>query len=160
MNFRRALYIIILFLPAYNVATVLVALTANQRLGSGECLPAHLRNRTHDDYSHLFKPFRWVPRSWTSWCFVEPPLLLLGNQKGTLAARNRSTRGPKPIPRPGEWQLSVVQLRERLPVFFLPYFAFTTKKGTHFSVGCRWDDTDHYYTFPRIALKTREGYLK
>lgn len=120
MNFRRALYIIILFLPAYNVATLLVALTANQRLGSGECLPAHLRNRTHDDYSHLFKPFRWVPWSWTAWCFVEPPLLLLGNQKGTFAARNRSTRGPKPIQSRGNGNFPSYSYARDCLFFFFP----------------------------------------
>jgi len=44
-----------------------------------------------------------------------------------------------------------VQLKNGWPLF-LPYLAFTTKSGTHFRIGCRWDDVDHYYTFPSFAL--------
>jgi hypothetical protein len=79
--------------------------------------------------------------------------MLLGNQKETFPTRDRSAIGPKPIPKPGEWQFSVVQVRAEIPIWFLPYFAYTTRQGSHFSIGCRWDDTDHYYIFPRIAVK-------
>jgi len=79
--------------------------------------------------------------------------MILGNQKGRFPTRDHSAFGPKPIPGPGEWQFSVVQVRPEIPLWFLPYFAYTTKEGDHFSIGCRWDDTDHYYIFPRVAVK-------
>jgi hypothetical protein len=79
--------------------------------------------------------------------------MILGNQKGRFPTLDHSAFGPKPIPEPGEWQFSVVQVRPEIPLWFLPYFAYTTKEGDHFSIGCRWDDTDHYYIFPRVAVK-------
>ena len=153
MNSRRWLHIGLILAGGYVGTTLAVALTVNEGLSCNKCLPDYLKNRTRDDYSYLFKPFRWVPWTWTSWCFAEPPIMLLGNQKGRFATRDRSAMGPKPIPEPGEWQFSVVQVRAGIPVWFLPYFACTTQRGNHFSIGCRWDDTDHYYIFPRIAVK-------
>ena len=137
----------------YVGTTLAVALTVNEGLTSNGCLPSYLKNRSRDDYTYFFKAFRWVPWAWTSWCFAEPPIMLLGNQKGKFATRDHSAVGPKPIPEPGEWQFSVVQVRAGIPIWFLPYFAWTTQNGNHFSIGCRWDDTDHYYIFPRIAFK-------
>jgi hypothetical protein len=153
MSLRRWQRISLLLITAYAGTTFLAALTVNEGLSPGGCLPGYLRERTRDDYSYLFKLFRWVPWTWTSWCFVEPPRMILGNQKGRYPTRDHSATGPKPIPEPGEWQLSVVQVRPEIPLWFLPYFAWTTKKGNHFSAGCRWDDIDHYYVFPRIAIK-------
>ena len=157
MNLKRGPGIGLLFLAGYCTTTFLVALTVNEGLAPKGCLPAYLKERTHVDYSHLFRLLRWVPWSWTSWCFVEPPILILGNQTTKAVARDGSSVGPKPIPGPGEWQLSLVQVRTELPICFLPYFACTTKRGTHFSIGCRWDDADHYYIFPRIAVKPLES---
>ncbi len=153
MHLKRWCRISLGCLAGYCVTTLLAALTVNEGLFSRGCLPTYLKERSRQDYSHFFRPFRWVPWPWTSWCFVEPPIMLLGNQKGKFAARDGSALGPKPIPESGEWQFSVVQVRRGIPVFFLPYFAWTTRAGTHFSVGCRWDDSDHYYIFPRIAIK-------
>jgi len=150
---KRWLQISLLLMVGYSTLTFFVALTVNEKLASKGCLPAYLREKSRTDYTHLFALLRWVPWSATSWCFVEPPIMLLGNQKGTFAPRDGSAVGPKPIPEPGEWQFSVVQVRRELPICFLPYFAFTARGGMHFSVGCRWDDTDHYYVFPRIAIK-------
>ena len=59
--------------------------------------------------------------------------------------------GITPLPQRGEWQLSLVQERKGWPIY-VPYFAFTTKGGWHFRVGCRWDTVDHYYTYPTLAL--------
>ena len=112
------------------------------------CLPEWLRGKTHDDYYLTWT--RWIPRSATSWCIKAPPIQLLGNQEGEALAAD-GTIGPKPIPRPGEWQLSIVQIKKGWP-FFLPYFAWTTEQGTHFRLGARWDDVDQYYTFPSIAI--------
>jgi hypothetical protein len=153
MNFRRWLRISWLLMAGYASTTLLVALTVNEGLSPKGCLPGYLKDRSRDDYSYLFRLFRWVPWTWTSWCFAEPPIMLLGNQKGTFPTRDSSAIGPKPIPKPGEWQFSVVQVRAEIPIWFLPYFAYTTQQGSHFSIGCRWDDTDHYYVFPRIAVK-------
>jgi len=152
-QFRRWLRIGVLLMGFYVASTLLVALTVNVRLSAKECLPEYLKNRTRSDYSHLFRPFRWVPWTWTSWCFAEPPIMILGNQRGRFLTRDRSALGPKPIPEPGEWQFSVVEVRDGVPIWFLPYFACTTRSGSHFSIGCRWDDSDHYYVFPRIAFK-------
>ncbi len=103
------------------------------------CLPAHLKNKDHSDYS--FPGTQKIPRYATSWCLVEPPLMLLGNQKNSL-----------PLPEKGSWQFSIVIIKKNWP-FVLPYFALTTKTGLHFRIGCRWDNIDHYYVFPSIALR-------
>ena len=153
MNFKRWLQISLWFVVGYAGTTFLIALTVNEGINSRGCLPSYLRERRRDDYSHLFRLFRWVPWTWTSWCFVEPPTMIWGNQRGRFPTRDHSAFGPKPIPEPGEWQFSVVQVRPEIPLWFLPYFAYTTKEGDHFSIGCRWDDTDHYYIFPRVAVK-------
>jgi hypothetical protein len=153
MNFRRWRRISLWFVVGYASTTFLTALTVNEGVNSRGCLPSYLRERRRDDYSHWFRFFRRVPWTWTSWCFVEPPTMILGNQRGRFPTRDHSAFGPKPIPEPGEWQFSVVQVRPEIPLWFLPYFACTTKEGDHFSIGCRWDDTDHYYVFPRIAFK-------
>lgn len=112
-------------------------------------LPEAIAVGVHTDYRFEF--FQSVPRSYTSRCFVSPPILILGNQEHW--ARDRAgVIGPKPIPRKGEWQLSLVQWRQGWPVI-LPYFALTTIGGWHFRIGPRWDDIDHYYTFPSFAIK-------
>jgi len=56
---------------------------------------------------------------------------------------------PKPITAPGTWQIS------KFPdgPWYAWYFAFTTKGGTHFRIGARWDDVDSYTEFPSIAIK-------
>jgi hypothetical protein len=126
----------------------LVALLPERNLFGDHCLPAWLRGKNHDDY--YFYQMRWIPRSATSWCIPQAPILLLGNQRGRAAALDGRI-GPKPVPQPGEWQVSVVQLKRDWPLF-LPYVAWTTKDGTHFRFGARWDDIDHYYTFPSIAI--------
>ncbi|MBI4459997.1 MAG: hypothetical protein HY648_08060 [Acidobacteria bacterium] len=113
-----------------------------------ECLPEWLRDKAHDDYYVSWT--RWIPRSATSWCLEHPPIQILGNQRQRAAAKD-GTLGPKPIPLPGRWQVSVVQIKKGWPLF-LPYIAWTSKGGTHFRLGARWDDVDHYYTFPSIAL--------
>jgi hypothetical protein len=117
--------------------------------GENARLPDGRDTRLHDDYYLFFA--RQVPRRITSWGFVEPPVLLLGNQRQWFRTETGNV-GPQPIPRPGNWQLSMVQIHAGYP-FFLPYFALTTGSGWHFRIGCRWDDSDHYYTFPSIALK-------
>jgi len=62
---------------------------------------------------------------------------------------------PKPIPPPGQWQLSLCY-----PKFFdfemvLPYFAITTKSGWHIRFGCRWSDdsSGRYYILLSLALR-------
>lgn len=100
-------------------------------------LPEHLRSANHPDY--VISVLRGIPRKVTSCHFVEPPIKILGNAS------------VKPISKPGSWQLSAVQVKKDWP-FFFPYFAFTFN-GVHFRVGCRWDNVDHYYTMPSIALK-------
>ena len=108
--------------------------------GDDSCnLPDSYMPHTGFDISFL----RWIPRGATSWCFVEPPIILLGNYGIAL---------PKPIPEKGRWQVSVVQMCRGWPVF-LPYAAVTTRRGYHVRIGARWDDVDGYYTFPSFALK-------
>ena len=108
-----------------------------------ECLPDHLKHEHHKDWRW---PLCYIPRAWTSWCrgrhFGYPPELLRGN---CWTGKQGIWVYPKPIPQPGQWQLSS-------PF----YFAFTTKAGWHFRFGCRYDDVDFYYTVPSLALKRIE----
>jgi hypothetical protein len=103
-----------------------------------------VRSKRHADYPW---GLRWIPRGWTAFKWGAPRQVL-GNQKhGTLASY--PGWDPKPIGEPGTWQLS------RFPdgPWYAWYFAFTTKGGTHFRIGARWDDVDSYTEFPSIAIK-------
>lgn len=124
-----------------------VALLPQERLIGSQCLPPHLQDKGHQDY--LIG--KWIPRSATSACFVEPPVMLLGSQKSSSPAPNGES-GPGPIPERGTWQFSSVRIKRGVPLF-LGYFAITTENGWHFRFGCRWNDVDHYYTFPSVSLK-------
>lgn len=135
-------------IAGYAILICLASIMPGPDLVGNRCLPKWLQGEAHTDYYLSWT--RWIPRSATSWCIDEAPVQLLGNQKEKAVARNGAV-GPKPIPGPGEWQMSAVQLKNGWPLF-LPYFAFTTKGGTHLRIGCRWDDVDHYYTFPSFAL--------
>ena len=134
----------------YGSLIYLVAILPGKKLVGDRCLPSQLQGEVHKDF--YFSWTRWIPRSATSWCMDKAPVQLLGNQQAKAMARNGAP-GPKPIPGPGEWQFSAVQLKDGWPLY-LPYFAFTTKSGTHVRIGCRWDDVDHYYTFPSFAIAT------
>jgi hypothetical protein len=118
-----------------------------ERAESRTCLPSKLQDQPHGDY---LPGLRWIPRSATSWCMVQPPKMVMGSQTNDCV--RKGLRGPEAIPARGQWQLSFVQVRERLP-FFLPYFAITTKNGWHWRIGCRWDQSDGYYSFPSGAIK-------
>ena len=135
-------------MAGYMILLYLAALLPDERLIGNKCLPDSLKGKSHNDY--YLPGTRWIPRSVTSWCMEEPPIQLLGNQKRQAHAQDGTT-GPKPIPEAGEWQVSAVQMKKGWPLF-LPYVAITTKSGRHFRIGCRWDDVDHYYTFPSIAI--------
>ncbi len=137
-------------LLGYVILIYLVALLPERNLFGDRCLPAWLQGKSHNDY--YFSWTQWIPRSATSWCIAQAPILLLGNQKGRARAQDGRI-GPKPVPEPGEWQVSMVRLKRDWPLF-LPYIAWTKKDGTHFRFGARWDDVDHYYTFPSIAIAT------
>lgn len=110
---------------------------------SDQYLPRHLQGRRHWDYPW---PFHALPRAWTTYDWGEPEMLI-GNQE-----RKENGR-PKPIGESGSFQLSrYPQLP--LPLSWLPlYMAFTTRGGTHFRMGARWDDVDAYTQFPSIAIK-------
>ena len=116
---------------------------------------------THDDY---IPGLRWIPRGWTSFKSPLPPRQVAGNQKywglphsggsWTDVQFPDGLYGPKPIPRPGEWQVSLVTLPDSFPRWIkLPYFSYTSRGGHHVRLGARWTDTDDYITFPSIAYK-------
>lgn len=110
---------------------------------SKRCLPPKLKNAKHWDYP---KGLKWIPRSWTSYCFGrKAPRLIAGNQKSQRVSEDFKKgfqRGPAPIGEAGSFQIS-----------WPPYLAFTTKGGRHFHIGARWDDVDGYYSFPSIMVK-------
>jgi len=125
-----------------------VALLPHEKLIGNRCLPDNLKHLAHDDY---ISGLRGVPRSITSACFVEPPVLVLGNEKASAQTLDGKV-GPHPLPDPGEWELAFVQEKKHWPIY-IPYFAITTKNGWHFRLGCRWDHVDHYFTFVSLAAK-------
>jgi len=116
----------------------------------GSCIPDHIRDKYHDDY--YFKFMHIIPRKYTFGCFTEPPVMLFGNQNYWSLAKNDFV-GPRPIPRPGEWQFSVILIEIKNMKLYLPYFAFTTSSGWHARIGCKWDDVDGYFVFFSIAFK-------
>lgn len=112
-------------------------------LPSRRALPGHLRDREHWDYPAAL---RWVPRSWTSFQWGRPRMIL-GNQG------DRRYNSPKPIGRPGTFQISRYPALPA-PFRWMPlYFAATTPGGWHLRLGARWDDEDHYISLPSIAIK-------
>ncbi|MDD5544582.1 MAG: hypothetical protein PHX83_15555 [Acidobacteriia bacterium] len=117
-------------------------------------IPEAVTARDHGDYSLFF--VRPLSRRLTSWKFVEPPILITGTETQKYKP-GEETAELQPIPAGGEWQFSLVQINPKYPLY-LPYFALTTSRGWHFRIGCRWDDLDHYYTFPSIALKHLRAY--
>ena len=107
-------------------------------LSSKKCLPEHIRTGRHTDY---IPGFRWIPRSWTSFCWLIPPVKMAGSQKNfQVYLKNRFVALP-PVPPPGKWQLS-------WPL----YFAFTTKGKLSFRIGARWDDVDFYFSYPTFRI--------
>lgn len=105
---------------------------------SDKCLPVFLKRARHDDWPW---PLRYIPRAWTSFC-GNPPDKLLGNQFETAVDwKGKVVLYPKPIPPPGQWQIS-----------WPPYVAVTLKNRWHFRAGVRWDDTDFYFTFPSFKI--------
>jgi hypothetical protein len=101
-------------------------------------LPKHLQNRLHEDFPW---PFSFIPRAWTAFDWGTPTKI-----KGT----QRPYGGVmKPIGPKGTWQLS----KFLDGPWFAYYFAFTTKGGTHWRIGARYDDVDHYTEWPSIARK-------
>lgn len=110
------------------------------------CLPPHLYNKAQDDYL-LFGSL--IKRRWVAFRLAGLPIMVAGNQS------NFSDDGsPKPIPMPGEWQLSFVRVIKDGP-FFLPYYAITSKKALHFRIAMRRDDLDGYF-IPSITIKRLE----
>jgi hypothetical protein len=124
------------------------ALLVLERALGEKCLSPNLENRLHDDFPRYL---RWIPRRATSWRMVQPPIMLLGNQRTYCAAKNGRS-GPRAVPARGEWQISFAQVRKRWP-FFLPYLAATFANGWHARFGCRWDELDSYYSFPSYTIK-------
>lgn len=131
----------ILYVCAGYIALVYltILLSPEIRMNADE-LPNSIAQNEHGDYK--LWGTHWIPRTLTSMHFVEPPYVLVSNQADPT----------KPVPEKGAWQLTAVQVKKGWPLF-LPYFAFTSASGIHFRAGCRYDDVDHYYTFPSIALK-------
>ncbi|GEM_PF-3364971 len=117
--------------------------------GGSHALPSTLQDKTHTDFTISF--MQWVPRAWTARTLVEAPFMILGSKDHPTALGKNGTRGPKPVSREGEWQISVVQVKQGLP-FYLPYVAFGAC-GYHWRIGTRWDDVDHYYIVFSVARR-------
>jgi hypothetical protein len=143
---RAALKAFLAFCCLYIISVYAVALLSSPPLIGKGAVPLHLKDAPHGDY--LF--FKSIPVSWSSFRFSEPPKLLIGNNLLFHKGRDGGY-GPAPIPQKGGWQIAVIQEKTGWPIF-LPYFAITTGGGWHFRIGCRWDDVDHYYVFPSIAV--------
>lgn len=128
-----------------------------------DCLKAHQGSLLHEDWS---RPFKWVPRSWTSYCrgrFSRPPKYLFGNldsppsfytEEG-LAYRKQwgwlpGVLYPKPIPRMGKWYFA-------WPLYFAATFKLFKWKIL-FRLGFRYTEVTNkkgeidgnlsYYSFP------------
>ena len=124
--------------------------------------PGGLRPR-HDDF---IPGFRWILRWWLARPLADVPYLLYGNQQYWIRneypyqeiidiswdnIKFKWEYAPKPIPRPGEWQLSIVPAKIMGLRFCLPYFAITTKSGRHFRIGLGRLSDD----FDDVEKKTR-----
>lgn len=128
---------------------------------SKDCLKAHTGPLNHNDW---LPGFRWVPRSWTSFCkgrFSKPPTYLFGNL-GERPFENPEAWGkirivlecfyvyPKPIPPLGKWYFS-------FPYYFAATFKLFKWKIL-FRLGFRYTEVTNekgeidgnlsYYSFP------------
>lgn len=144
---KKCSWKILVVITSYLIFIYATALFSNPPLIGKGALPPHLQNKKHIDYT--LPGTKWIPWGWSSWHLVEPPWQYLGNQIQEAKTIDGQF-GPSPIPEAGSWQFSLVQMKKDWPLL-LPYFAFTTKSGWHFRLGCRWDDVDHYYVFPSFA---------
>lgn len=135
---RKYLLIFVVTFFVYQVAGYFLAYA---QTGPG-CMPDHLKGQLHTDYS--IPAFQSVPRGTMYASLVQPPILLAGSSGYPTEAATNGEHGPKPIPGPGQWQLSTIQVKKGWP-FYLFYVAYTTKNGSHFRLGTRWDDVDKFY---------------
>ena len=115
----------------------------------GACMREPLKYQRHED--HTMPGTKWLPRWTTCFCLPTPGPQAIAHSQGTefVGVANGQV-SPKPIPRPGEWHVAVVQVRPSWP-FYLPYLAYTTLAGWHMRFGVRWDNIDRYYV-PSVAL--------
>jgi hypothetical protein len=143
--------VLLALLAALMLAYYVIGLAVALVWGGSDCLPAHLRGQKHDDRMRIKS---WMSREMTSRSLVEPPVMLVGSREHLMATARNGSHGPKPIPSPGHWQLSVARAYPG-SWFYLPYFAFTTRFGLHFRIGTRWDDIDHYFTLDSFSIKLR-----
>ena len=135
---------------------------------SKDCLKAHQGSPNHNDW---LPGFRWVPRSWTSFCkgrFSKPPTYLFGNLKShpnplpdghvegnfdevdLLIMGKKIYCYPKPIPPLGKWYFS-------WPLYFAWTFKLFKWKIL-FRLGFRYTEVTNekgeidgnlsYYSFP------------
>ena len=116
--------------------------------GGGDCLVDSRKNGYHSDYLWGYAPVKW---SHTVLCGIEAPIQDAGNQRYDVWVLGRPA--PKPVPLPGEWQVSHTTVRTRLWNVRLYYFAATTLGLYHVRIGWRWDDLDDFFLFSVVPLK-------
>lgn len=127
-----------------------------KKYGGAHCLPESVRWKDHDDYYFGF--LQHIPRRATCFCGVPPPTQRGGNQD-YWGVDDEGRSYPMPIPRPGEFQHSVVEIKDMNTV--LHYYAINLPRswllphGLHLRIGWRYDNIDGFYTWS-ISRKTIE----
>lgn len=124
--------------------------------GGGGCLVDQRKEGYHTDYLWGYLPgIKW---KWTVLCGLGPPTQDAGNQDYHVGPHEANH--PKPIPLPGQWQLShrLAKTRWWWDVR-LHYFARTDRHGHHSRIGWRWDDKDNLY-LPSLVIWKNIDYVK
>ncbi len=143
---RRVIFRPMFLIPLLLCASYFLPVVFENR---GEhCLQDERKYTNHTDYA--FGLITAIPWKETTFCGIDPPYLVAGNQDYTRWVKNRYA--PKPIPLPGQWQFSYTLVDTSLWRVYLPYVAVTTKDMYHVRLGWRWDDIDEIF-FPSFACK-------
>lgn len=124
--------------------------------GGGHCIADERKYDYHTDY--LWGYISFVPWKHTVFCGIDPPVQHIGNQDFdrwvTIGESSLTGRyAPKPIPLPGQWQVSSTVVKTMWWDVRLHYVAFTTKGMRHGRIGWRWDDIDEFFLPSLVIMK-------
>ncbi len=135
---------LVTFIPlfAYGIYVLPVFL----EYGGGGCLVDKRKDGYHADY--LWGLITFVKWKDTVLCGIDPPLMVLGNQSYSTYEGH-----PKPIPLPGQWQVSRTVVSTSYWKVKLYYVAYTNKEMYHTRIGWRWDDLDDFFLFSIVPAK-------
>lgn len=105
---------------------------------SRKALPDHLKDKLHDDY---IWPFKYIPRSFTSYILTQPPKLIWGRKVLDWTSRKYNKSSNKTLCGPDPCQKTKWAFALTWPLHFTITF-----NRFYLRIGARWDSVDEYFT--------------